>query len=97
MQVKRIVANFQTPDPSRARAFYQDVLGLDLLMDHDRIHLWLKHRNVRPGEPRHGRRIGHHGAGLSIEVDDVKAAFERIVAAGLRPSTDRRRLTPLKR
>ena len=34
LKVKRIVANFKTLDPKRARTFYQDVLGLDLLMDH---------------------------------------------------------------
>lgn len=44
LQVKRIVANFETPDPARARAFYQDVLGLDLVMDHG----WIKPLAHRP-------------------------------------------------
>ena len=34
MQVKRIVANISTQDVARAKPFYQDALGLDLLMDH---------------------------------------------------------------
>ncbi len=33
MTVKRIVANIATPDPSRARTFYGDILGLDVAMD----------------------------------------------------------------
>ncbi len=34
MRVKRIVSNVETPDFARAAAFYEDILGLDLLMDH---------------------------------------------------------------
>jgi hypothetical protein len=34
MKVKRIVANIESPDIGKAKAFYQDLLGLDLLMDH---------------------------------------------------------------
>jgi catechol 2,3-dioxygenase-like lactoylglutathione lyase family enzyme len=34
MKVKRIVANIATPDVAKAKAFYRDILGLDLLMDH---------------------------------------------------------------
>lgn len=34
MKVKRIVANINTKDITAAKSFYQDVLGLDLLMDH---------------------------------------------------------------
>ena len=34
MKVKRIVANIETRDIAAAKGFYQDVLGLDLLMDH---------------------------------------------------------------
>jgi hypothetical protein len=33
MKVKRIVANVATSDPAPARRFYQDVLGLGVLMD----------------------------------------------------------------
>ncbi len=34
MKVKRIVANIQSPNVAAAKAFYQGILGLDLLMDH---------------------------------------------------------------
>ena len=34
MQVKRIVANIAAEDVSAAKHFYQDILGLDVLMDH---------------------------------------------------------------
>src|SRR5262245_50783530 len=33
MKVKRIVANVKARDPAAAKAFYQAVLGLELLMD----------------------------------------------------------------
>src|SRR5262245_54027869 len=33
MKVKRIVANVEAPIPAAAKRFYQDVLGLELLMD----------------------------------------------------------------
>lgn len=32
--IKRIVANIKTEDLSEADLFYQDILGLDVLMDH---------------------------------------------------------------
>ena len=34
MKVNRIVANIAAHDIAAAKRFYQDVLGLDLLMDH---------------------------------------------------------------
>ncbi|MGO4832258.1 glyoxalase, partial [Rhizobiaceae sp. 2RAB30] len=34
MKVQRIVANIATPNVGAARRFYQEVLGLDVLMDH---------------------------------------------------------------
>jgi catechol 2,3-dioxygenase-like lactoylglutathione lyase family enzyme len=33
MKVKRIVANLTVSDPALAKQFYQDILGLDVLMD----------------------------------------------------------------
>ncbi|MBX2806475.1 MAG: hypothetical protein KTR19_10920 [Hyphomicrobiales bacterium] len=33
MQVKRIVANFQGTNPSAIKAFYEDIFGLNVLMD----------------------------------------------------------------
>ena len=34
MKVKRIVCNIETEDTMAVKYFYQDLLGLDLLMDH---------------------------------------------------------------
>lgn len=34
MKVKRIIANIDTRDVAAAERFYQDILGLELLMDH---------------------------------------------------------------
>ena len=34
MKVKRIVANIETDGLHRGQEFYQDVLGLDIVMDH---------------------------------------------------------------
>jgi len=44
MKVKRIVANIQSPNVAASKAFYQDILGLDLLMDHG----WLLTVQTRP-------------------------------------------------
>jgi catechol 2,3-dioxygenase-like lactoylglutathione lyase family enzyme len=34
MKVKRIVTNISTTDVTEAKRFYQDVLGLDVIMDY---------------------------------------------------------------
>lgn len=83
MQVKRIVANFEAPDPGRARAFYQDVLGLELLMDHG----WILTFGSPTEMTIQVSFAAEGGSGtpvpdLSIEVDDVDAALERMRAAG---------------
>lgn len=83
MQVRRIVANFATPVPSRARAFYVDVLGLDLLMDHG----WLQAYGNRNDMQVQVGFASEGGSGtpvpdLSIEVDEVETALDRMKAAG---------------
>ncbi|MVA96466.1 glyoxalase [Nitratireductor sp. CAU 1489] len=86
MKVKRIVANIATPDAAAAGRFYGDALGLDLLMDHGWIATY--------GSPQEARVqvsfASEGGSGtpvpdLSIEVDDVEAALERLTAAGFKP------------
>jgi catechol 2,3-dioxygenase-like lactoylglutathione lyase family enzyme len=84
MNVKRIVANIHTTDPAKAKAFYQDVLGLDVLMDHG----WLR---TYGSEQKMSVQISFASEGgsntpvpdLSIEVDDIEAALARIKAANL--------------
>ncbi|KHF32926.1 hypothetical protein CM49_04815 [Paenibacillus sp. P1XP2] len=34
MKVKRIVTNIEATDVAEAKRFYQDLLGMELLMDH---------------------------------------------------------------
>jgi len=83
LQVKRIVANFDVRDLSRARAFYQDVLGLELLMDHGWIQTYGSRAlmTVQVSFAMEGGN-GTPVPDLSIEVDDVDAVLERMRAVG---------------
>jgi catechol 2,3-dioxygenase-like lactoylglutathione lyase family enzyme len=83
MKVKRIVANVEATDLKRAKKFYGEALGLDILMDHDWIVTFGNDAkmSVQVSFAREG------GAGtavpdLSIEVDDVDAALARMHEAG---------------
>jgi catechol 2,3-dioxygenase-like lactoylglutathione lyase family enzyme len=83
MKVKRIVANIATPTPASAAVFYKDVLGLDLLMDHG----WIQTYGSQAEMTVQLSIASEGGSGtpvpdLSIEVDDVNEAFERMKAAG---------------
>lgn len=83
MTVRRIVTNIATKDIAAARRFYQDVLGLDLLMDMG----WIA--TYGSGEEM-SVQISFMSEGgsdtpvpdLSIEVDDVDDALEDMKAAG---------------
>jgi catechol 2,3-dioxygenase-like lactoylglutathione lyase family enzyme len=83
MQVKRIVANIATRDVDAARHFYGEVLGLEQLMDHG----WLvtygnsAKMTVQVGIASEGGS-GTDVPDLSIEVDDVDAALQRMRKAG---------------
>lgn len=46
MKVKRVVANFAAKDLEQARVFYQEILGLDLLMDHGWIQTYGSHTQM---------------------------------------------------
>jgi catechol 2,3-dioxygenase-like lactoylglutathione lyase family enzyme len=83
MKVKRIVANIGTQDLAHARRFYQDVLGLDLLMDQG----WIQTFGSGAAMSVQVSVASEGGSGtpvpdLSIEVDDVDAAFHRMKDAG---------------
>ena len=85
MQVKRIVANIAVEDASAARRFYQDILGLDVLMDHG----WLvtygsaEKMTVQVGVATQGGS-DTPVPDLSIEVDDVEEALARIKKAKIK-------------
>lgn len=83
MKVKRIVANFATKDLERARHFYQDILGLDVLMDHG----WIQTYGSQARMTVQLSFASEGGSGtpvpdLSIEVDDVEAAYQQMRDAG---------------
>src|SRR5688500_18318271 len=85
MKVKRIVANIATEDIAKAKRFYGDILGLDVLMDHG----WLvtygsaEKMTVQVGVAIQGGS-GTPVADLSIEVDDVEEALARIKNAKIK-------------
>jgi len=83
MKVKRIVANTHTHDIARGKRFYQDVLGLDLLMDHGWIATYgsSESMTVQISFAEQGGS-GTPTPDLSIEVDDVDAALECMKSAG---------------
>ena len=92
MKVKRIVANIEAKKPSLAKRFYQDVLGLEVLMDMG----WIATYGSSVKTPVQLSFLSEGGSGtpvpdLSIEVDDVDEAFKRMKKARFKieyPLTD---------
>ena len=82
MLVKRIVANIATEDVAAARRFYQDLLGLDLLMDHGWIATYgsPQKMSVQVSIASEGGS-GTPVPDLSIEVDDLDTALRRMKKA----------------
>ncbi|KJZ03597.1 glyoxalase [Pseudoalteromonas sp. CO348] len=81
MKVKRIISNINTPNPEDAAVFYERVFGLELVMDHG----WIK--TFSSGEEMIAQIsvASEGGSGtpvpqLSIEVDDLDTALNRVVA-----------------
>ena len=83
MKVKRIVANIDVRDPSHAKRFYGDILGLDLLMDLGWVQTYgaSVKMNVQVSFASQGGS-DTPVPDLSIEVDDLGKALERFVDAG---------------
>ena len=83
MKVNRIVANVETQNIAQAQRFYHEVLGLELLMDHGWIATYgsREQMNVQISFAQEGGS-GTPVPDLSIEVDDVDAAFAAMQAAG---------------
>jgi catechol 2,3-dioxygenase-like lactoylglutathione lyase family enzyme len=84
MKVRRIVANIRVEDISAARRFYGDLLDLDVLMDHG----WITTYGSREQMTVQISVATQGGSDtpvpdLSIEVDDVDAALERMREAGI--------------
>ena len=85
MKVKRIMANIATDDVAKAKRFYQDVFGLDVLMDHG----WLVTYGSSEKMSVQVSFASEGGSGtpvpdLSIEVDDVDEALQRVKNAKIK-------------
>lgn len=81
--VKRIVANIHAADLSAAKVFYQDILGMEVLMDLGWIHTLGGGETMKVQlsvETQGGS--GTEVPDLSIEVSDVDEAYRLCLAAG---------------
>src|SRR3954451_7308894 len=83
MAVKRIVANIATDQVGAARAFYGDILGMNVVMDHG----WILTFAAQASAPPQISVATEGGSGtsvpdLSIEVDSLADIYERIRSAG---------------
>jgi catechol 2,3-dioxygenase-like lactoylglutathione lyase family enzyme len=83
MAVKRIIPNLAAADPATARAFYETLLGLKVVMDHGWIRTFAAEGAAMPQLSVAGKSgSGTPVPDLSIEVDDVDATCEQARAAG---------------
>lgn len=83
MNVKRIVPNVEMPDPAAAKMFYQDVLGLQIVMDLGWIVTFASEADMSPQVSI----ASQGGSGtpvpdISIEVDDVDSVYEKVKQLG---------------
>lgn len=83
MTVKRIVPNIEMADPEKARVFYKDVLGLDVVMDLGWI---ITFASDVPSSPQISIAC-QGGSGtpvpdISIEVDDIDSVHDRARRSG---------------
>jgi catechol 2,3-dioxygenase-like lactoylglutathione lyase family enzyme len=83
MTVLRIVPNLLSSDPARAREFYGELLGLDVVMDLGWIVTFASDAVANPQisvavEGGSGTSVPD----LSVEVDDVDEVYRRASAAG---------------
>jgi catechol 2,3-dioxygenase-like lactoylglutathione lyase family enzyme len=79
VKVTRIVANVSAGAPNKAKRFYEDILGLDALMDMG----WIITYGSRAATTVQISVMSEGGSGapvpdLSVEVDDLEAALARV-------------------
>ncbi|PIF46359.1 putative enzyme related to lactoylglutathione lyase [Chryseobacterium sp. 52] len=81
--VKRIVANIQTEDLSKADCFYKDILGLEMLMDHGWIKTFGNNEDAKV-QISFAVQGGNNTEvpALSIEVDHIDELYKKIQQAG---------------
>ena len=83
MTVKRIICNIDTQNISAAKSFYQNILGLDLLMNHGWIATYGSDdvMNIQISFASQGGS-STPVPDLSIEVDDVNIVYDQMKEAG---------------
>lgn len=84
MSIKRLYPSIQADDPSAAKAFYGDILGMDVVMDQG----WVMSFASTTQMPVQILFAKHSGAGdlmsdISIEVNDFDDILSKVQAAGL--------------
>ena len=84
VKVKRIVSNVATSDVDKANAFYQEILGLKVLMDLG----WIRTYGSSSKMTIQVSVMSEGGSGtavpdMSIQVDDVEEALMRVRKAGI--------------
>lgn len=84
MKVKRIVSNITAVNPDDAKAFYESIFDLKLVMDHG----WIKTYSSDESMNTQISVASEGGSGtavpnLSIEVDDLDTAINRVTAANI--------------
>ena len=82
--VKRIVTNIASTDVSKAKQFYVDILGLDIVMDQGWIATFASRAKMAPQisiatEGGSGTPVPD----ISVEVDDLEEAKRRVLDADL--------------
>lgn len=84
MAVKRIVNNISAQKMDGAKAFYGDILGMEIVMDQGWIMTFASSGHMTPQISI----ASEGGAGtpvpdLSVEVDNLDEVYQRVVDAGL--------------
>lgn len=84
MSVKRIVANLFVESSQQAGAFYQNILGLDLLMDLG----WVRTYGAQQKMPVQVSIAEEGGSGspvpgISVEVDDIDEVLVKVRDHGI--------------
>lgn len=82
--VLRIVTNIKAENLEKTSAFYEEIFGLSLLMDHG----WIQTFGTQSKAPVQISIATEGGSGtdvpdISIEVDDLEKTVKRVLKAGL--------------
>lgn len=84
MAVKRVVVNIATDHVDQAKVFYEDILEMELVMNHGWILTFASQRSAAPqvsiaSEGGSGTPVPD----MSIEVDNFEETYQRVVEKNL--------------